>query len=79
MNLDVPGIGKKGDQTAQQLKSLTLEMLKRTYNLTIWTHVYTERSAEEAVRNGGSGFLIRFPTEKETIPSLFLQVSGPPT
>nr|KAG5696844.1 hypothetical protein BaRGS_030968 [Batillaria attramentaria] len=59
--LDVPGIGAKEEHTGAELKSLTLEMLHTRYPNTTWTHVYTDGSAENAVRNGGGGVFIRLP------------------
>ena len=47
-------------------------MLDREYNRTEWTHVYTDGSAEDAVRNGGSGIYIRFPDGRchtQSLPS----------
>ncbi|XP_041350882.1 uncharacterized protein LOC121369872 [Gigantopelta aegis] len=58
---DVPGITRKGEQSDAILKSLTLEMLQDKYNTSQWTHVYTDGSAEEAIKNAGSGVHIRFP------------------
>ena len=40
------------------LKSLTLEMLASTYHPSTWTRVFTDGSADKAIRNGGSGVLI---------------------
>ena len=42
--------------------ALTLEMLEKKYPQADWTHVYTDGSAEDAVRNGGSGVFVRTPT-----------------
>nr|KAG5709635.1 hypothetical protein BaRGS_001685 [Batillaria attramentaria] len=55
------GIGAKEEHTGAELKSLTLEMLHTRYPNTTWTHVYTDGSAENAVRNGGGGVFIRLP------------------
>ena len=43
------------------LKSLTLEVLDRDYPSTTWTRVFTDGSAENAVKNGGGGVYIKFP------------------
>ncbi|KAK7115386.1 hypothetical protein V1264_001263 [Littorina saxatilis] len=59
--LDVPGIGAKQEQPEAVLKSLTLETLDRDYPTTTWTQVFTDGSAEHAVRNGGGGVYIKFP------------------
>ncbi|XP_041377391.1 uncharacterized protein LOC121389807 [Gigantopelta aegis] len=37
---------------------------KKTSNKTIWTHIYTDGSAEEAINNGGGGIYIKFPNGK---------------
>ena len=73
---DVPGVTSKGDQSDQMLKSLTLEMLDEreeeeeemlasTYHPSTWTRVYTDGSADQAVRNGGSGVLICYQDGKQ--------------
>ena len=62
---DVPGVTSKGDQSDQMLKSLTLEMLASTYHPSTWTRVYTDGSADQAVRNGGSGVLICYQDGKQ--------------
>ena len=59
VRLSVPGITGRDDQPAA-LKALTLAMLDETYPASSWTQVYTDGSAEEATRNGGSGFYVRF-------------------
>ena len=41
--------------------TLTLEMLEEKYPKADWTHVYTDGSEEDAVRNGGSDVFIRIP------------------
>ena len=35
--------------------ALALEMLEEKYPQADWTHIYTNGSAEDTVRNGGSG------------------------
>ena len=42
--------------------ALTLEMLEEKYLQADWTHIYTDGSANDAVRNGGSGVFVRTPT-----------------
>ena len=37
-------------------------MLEEKYPQADWTHVYTDGSAEDAVRNGGSGVFVRTTT-----------------
>ena len=52
------------------LKTLTLEMLHTAYSATDWTRVYTDGSAEAAIKNGGSGIYVRYPDGKTTSRSL---------
>ena len=67
---EVPGVTSKGDQSDDMLKSLTLEMLESTYHPSTWTRVYTDGSADQAVRNGGSGVLICYQDGSQTSSSL---------
>ena len=46
----VPGIERKENLSPQQQKALTQEMLDKEYNTTQWTHVYTDGSAEQAIK-----------------------------
>ncbi|XP_041349305.1 uncharacterized protein LOC121368632 [Gigantopelta aegis] len=45
-------------------------MLDKEYNTTQWTHVYTDGSAEQAIKNGGSGIYIQLPTGENISKSL---------
>ena len=49
-------------QIPTQQMALTLEMLEEKYPQADWTHIYTDSSAEDAVRNWGSGVFVRTPT-----------------
>ena len=51
--LEVPGLLP----AEQHIPAQQMEMLEEKYPQADWTHIYTGRSAEEAVRNGGSGVL----------------------
>lgn len=69
---EVPGVTKKGDQPDHMLKTLTLEMLHTTYSASDWTRVYTDGSADAAIRNGGSGFFVKHPdgnTASRSLPA----------
>ena len=69
---EVPGVTKKSEQPDYMLKTLTLEMLHEKYNAAMWTHVYTDGSADAAIKNGGSGILIRRPdgrTHSSSLPA----------
>ena len=56
---EVPGVGKKDCQAPHELKTLALEMIDQKYNPREWTRVFTDRSSEGAVKNGGAGIFIR--------------------
>ena len=58
----VPGLDTKNNETPQRQKLLTLEMINSSYNDQEWTQVYTDGSAENAVRNGGAGIYILYPS-----------------
>ena len=60
--LEVPGLLPAEQQIPAQQMALTLEMLEEIYPQAGWTHIYTDGSAEEAVRNGDSGVFVRTPT-----------------
>ena len=55
---EIPGLAAKGTQAPELQKALTLEMIHSRYPKSTWTHVFTDGSAENAVRNGGSGAYI---------------------
>ena len=61
----IPGIGPKDSQSGPERKSHTLEHLQTHYPKQSWTHVYTDGSAEEAVRCGGAGVYIQYPGGRE--------------
>ena len=69
---EIPGLAAKGTQAPELQKALTLEMIQDRYPKSTWTHVFTEGSAENAVRNGGSCAYIRRPdgtTSSLSIPA----------
>ena len=49
-------------QIPSQQTALTLEMLEEKHWQAVWTLIYTDSSAEDAARNGGSGTSARTPT-----------------
>ena len=61
----IPGIGPKDSQSGPERKSYTLEHLQTQYPKQSWTHVYTDGSAEEAVRCGGAGVYVQYPGGRE--------------
>ena len=68
VRIEIPGLAAKGTQAPELQKALTLEMIQDRYPKSTWTHVFTDGSAENAVRNGGSGAYIR--RSHGTTPSL---------
>ena len=62
----IPGIRKKGDEPSEVQRVLTLELIDREYPRDKWIHVYTDGSAENAIKNGGSGAYIRYPDDPST-------------
>ena len=57
--LSVPGITSK-EQHPGELRNLTLALIADRFPHTAWTHVYTDGSAEEGMKSGGSGVYIRY-------------------
>ena len=71
MFLSVPSITSK-EQLPGELRSLTLALIADRFPHTAWTHIYTDGSAEEGMKNGGSGVYIRYSDGDTTS----LSVSG---
>lgn len=68
----VPGITNKEELTAKKLKELTIRHVEQEYPKEDWIRVYTDGSAEEAVRNGGGGIVIEWTdttTTERSIPT----------
>ena len=59
MFLSVPRITSK-EQLPGELRNLTLALIADRFPHTAWTHVYTDGSAEEGMKNGGNGAYIRY-------------------
>jgi len=57
----IPGIMGKDNSIPTILKTTSLQMIDELYPAQIWTHIYTDGSAEEAIRNGGAGVFINYP------------------
>ncbi|RUS79785.1 hypothetical protein EGW08_012432 [Elysia chlorotica] len=47
----IPGIGKKSSQNDLEKRSFAVDHIQTNYPATDWTHVYTDGSAEKAVRD----------------------------
>ena len=69
---NIPGITVKKDQSNIELKTLSMEEIDRRYPATTWTHIYTDGSAENVIRNGRYGVFIKRPG----LPSVSLSNPG---
>ena len=58
----IPGIHSKADHLTHMLKALTLKILEHKYPKCSWIHIFTDGSAERAVKNGGSGMIAIHPS-----------------
>ncbi|PVD27009.1 hypothetical protein C0Q70_12159 [Pomacea canaliculata] len=55
IHCSIPGVGKKDSQDGAVKKSCTMEYIHNNFPQDQWTHVFTDGSAEQAVKNGGAG------------------------
>lgn len=64
--LAIPGLdmGKQENETIR--RSLTLAAIYADYPSDTWTHVYTDGSATRAVKDGGGGIHITYPSGQKT-------------
>ena len=60
MFLSVPGITSK-KQLPGELRNLTLALTADRLPHNVWTYVYTDGSAEERMKDGGSEVYIKYP------------------
>ena len=56
----VPGLSMKGEISKEKQRLSSLEMIQNRFPQEAWTHVYTDGSASDAVRNGGAGVYIQY-------------------
>ena len=56
----VPGLNMKGETSKGNQRLTSLEMIQDRFPQEAWTHVYTDGSASDAVRNGGAGVYIQY-------------------
>ena len=64
---NIPGVERKNTQSDDQRKALTLEFIDQQYPVQEWTHIYTDGSATEVVKNGGAGIFLRFTDGDEEL------------
>ena len=69
---NIPDITMKKDQTSIELKTMTMDEIDKRYPATAWNQIYTDGSAENAIRNGGCGVFIMRPG----LPSVSLSKPG---
>ena len=61
VNCSIPGVHNKGDQSDIEMKYYTIDHINTQYPQDKWTRVYTDGSAERAVKNGVAGIYIKYP------------------
>ena len=69
-NCKVPGIESKGKLPPQEMKVLTLEMIRTKFPSHSWIHSYTDGSADQAVQNGGCGIYTIYPDKSSSSVSI---------
>ena len=64
-NTKIPSIADKRLQTPEERRDITDAFLNIHYPCDSWTRVYTDGSAEDAVRNGGAGVCVQHIVDNE--------------
>ena len=59
IHTSVPDLGSKEVTSKEERRLLTLEMIEDRYHEEAWTHIFTDGSASDAVKNGGAGVYIQ--------------------
>ena len=65
INMEIPGIEDKRLQSPEERRGITDAFLNIHYPCDSWTRVYTDGSAEDAVRNGGAGVCVKHSVDDE--------------
>ena len=65
INMKIPGIEDKRLHASEERRGITDAFLNIHYPCDSWTWVYTDGSAEDAVRNGGAGVCVQHSVEDE--------------
>ena len=63
----IPRVEDRATQSDEERRSLSLEFIHQQYPTQDWTHIYTDGSASEAVRDGGAGVFLRFVDGEEEL------------
>ena len=66
----VPSLSDGDTQDGTVKQSLTLAMIAEKYPQEAWIHVFTDRSATNAVTNGGAGLPVHFPGGQKVSASM---------
>ena len=69
----VPDLGSKEVTSKEERKLMTLEMIEDSYHEEAWTHIFTDGSASDAVKNGGAGVYIH---EKDGSTKVLAEATG---
>ena len=72
--MKLPGIEDKRLQTPEEKRDITDAFRNKHYPCDCWTRVYTDGSAEDAVRNGGAGVGVQHSVDDEEHVSLSLSI-----
>ena len=67
ISTEIPDIQKKSSEVT---KAKALEYLQNNYPSELWCHVYTDGSAKDATRIGGSRVYIKYPDTTSSSHSL---------
>ena len=65
IKMKIPGFEDKRLQTPEERRGITDAFLNIHYPCDSWTRVYTDGSAENAVRNGGAGVCVQHSVDDE--------------
>ena len=65
ISTEIPEI-QKHEEASEVTKAKALEYLQNYHPSEVWCHVYTDGSAKDATRNGGSGVYIKYPDTKSS-------------
>ena len=69
----VPDLGSKEVTSKEERKLMTLEMIEDSYHEEAWTHIFTDGSASDAVKNGGAGVYIH---ETDGLTKVLAEATG---
>ena len=62
INMSVKHITSRDAQSDTSKQALTLAMIADQYSSESWIHIFTDGSATNAIKDGGAGVLIKYPT-----------------